>query len=359
MENKRLKRLMLQAVNNQLRDSATTYVKDVYDVMRDAGYTAGEAKEAIAAVLLSEMFIISGEKKKFSEERYRQGLQEMLEDYELREAEEPWPGMRDLLEAGDRELQNDFRSVSSMASWEKAWEIVKEKVKHAEMPIELYEVDEATDYEYEIEEWISEMMYAYQRMNENEKCIQFCKEVIATFPWAKARPTEFKREIGDCLLNAGKLEESDAWYDAWIRDEWYAGAAIAGAFHWMARNNYVKAEQILERILEECEGTTAYDGFYHNGAEFYRRIGNDKKATEFDKLEQEYEERMRETEEGFEDWEGTFFDGKEPWIAGSDPWYVEEEDIRQEPVVKPKKIYPNDLCPCGSGKKYKKCCGRK
>ena len=23
-----------------------------------------------------------------------------------------------------------------------------------------------------------------------------------------------------------------------------------------------------------------------------------------------------------------------------------------------KKIYPNDLCPCGSGKKYKKCCGR-
>ena len=24
-----------------------------------------------------------------------------------------------------------------------------------------------------------------------------------------------------------------------------------------------------------------------------------------------------------------------------------------------KKVYPNDPCPCGSGKKYKKCCGRK
>ena len=23
-----------------------------------------------------------------------------------------------------------------------------------------------------------------------------------------------------------------------------------------------------------------------------------------------------------------------------------------------KKVYPNDPCPCGSGKKYKKCCGR-
>ena len=27
-------------------------------------------------------------------------------------------------------------------------------------------------------------------------------------------------------------------------------------------------------------------------------------------------------------------------------------------IVKEKKIYPNDPCPCGSGKKYKKCCGR-
>lgn len=27
-------------------------------------------------------------------------------------------------------------------------------------------------------------------------------------------------------------------------------------------------------------------------------------------------------------------------------------------IVKGTKIYPNDPCPCGSGKKYKKCCGR-
>ena len=27
-------------------------------------------------------------------------------------------------------------------------------------------------------------------------------------------------------------------------------------------------------------------------------------------------------------------------------------------IVKPAKVYPNDPCPCGSGKKYKKCCGK-
>ena len=32
----------------------------------------------------------------------------------------------------------------------------------------------------------------------------------------------------------------------------------------------------------------------------------------------------------------------------------------KKPVQKTeKKVYPNDPCPCGSGKKYKQCCGRK
>ncbi len=33
--------------------------------------------------------------------------------------------------------------------------------------------------------------------------------------------------------------------------------------------------------------------------------------------------------------------------------------LNEEPIRVEKKIYPNDPCPCGSGKKYKKCCGKK
>lgn len=37
-------------------------------------------------------------------------------------------------------------------------------------------------------------------------------------------------------------------------------------------------------------------------------------------------------------------------------WMLDEDKT----VVKTeKKVYPNDSCPCGSGKKYKKCCGKK
>ena len=57
------------------------------------------------------------------------------------------------------------------------------------------------------------------------------------------------------------------------------------------------------------------------------------------------------------------------WLYNLPEWDdIYDEDRRKElyriqklstTVVKEDKIYPNDPCPCGSGKKYKKCCGRK
>lgn len=39
--------------------------------------------------------------------------------------------------------------------------------------------------------------------------------------------------------------------------------------------------------------------------------------------------------------------------------YSFEDEIIQMPIENDPKIGRNDLCPCGSGKKYKKCCAKK
>lgn len=56
------------------------------------------------------------------------------------------------------------------------------------------------------------------------------------------------------------------------------------------------------------------------------------------------------------------------WLYGLDEWKkifdedklkdLYQEQKRSSTFVNETKIYPNDPCPCGSGKKYKKCCGR-
>lgn len=48
--------------------------------------------------------------------------------------------------------------------------------------------------------------------------------------------------------------------------------------------------------------------------------------------------RLRQTEEVPDDF---------PWLGGP-----------MQPYIAPKKVGRNDPCPCGSGKKYKNCCGR-
>ncbi len=56
------------------------------------------------------------------------------------------------------------------------------------------------------------------------------------------------------------------------------------------------------------------------------------------------------------------------WLYGLEEWAaIFDEETRKAlykeqksstTIVKEKKVYPNDPCPCGSGKKYKKCCGK-
>ena len=62
-------------------------------------------------------------------------------------------------------------------------------------------------------------------------------------------------------------------------------------------------------------------------------------------------------------------EAKADWLYGLPQWdSILDEERRKElfreqkasgTVRNEQKVYPNDPCPCGSGKKYKQCCGRK
>ena len=61
-------------------------------------------------------------------------------------------------------------------------------------------------------------------------------------------------------------------------------------------------------------------------------------------------------------------DAKADWLYELPQWEsIFDEDTRHRlyleqkksgTIIKEQKVYPNDPCPCGSGKKYMKCCGR-
>ena len=65
----------------------------------------------------------------------------------------------------------------------------------------------------------------------------------------------------------------------------------------------------------------------------------------------EYEKRLEFCNKVLEMFDWTYDDGNGFRCAVGEELY--------EAGKKETKIYPNDPCPCGSGKKYKKCCGRR
>lgn len=57
-------------------------------------------------------------------------------------------------------------------------------------------------------------------------------------------------------------------------------------------------------------------------------------------------------------WNEFGYSRKERQLPNDQNEYIAYENLDHKQSITDRRIYPNDLCPCGSGKKYKRCCGR-
>ena len=79
MANLRLKKLILEVVDNQLRENNPAVTKESYDKLIDAGYSAREAKEKIGAIVIEEIYDVMKENQPYDEKRYTQALRNMVQ----------------------------------------------------------------------------------------------------------------------------------------------------------------------------------------------------------------------------------------------------------------------------------------
>lgn len=79
MANLRLKKRILEVVDNQLRDNNPPIVREAYDRLIAEGYSVREAKEKIGAVVLEEMYDVMNENQPYDEKRYTGALKNMMQ----------------------------------------------------------------------------------------------------------------------------------------------------------------------------------------------------------------------------------------------------------------------------------------
>lgn len=249
-----------------------------------------------------------------------------------------WNRISKLIDLGYTALEKRENPVMT-ENWMRAWDMVEELVRGSDMPIGINDLDEATDYEYNLVEWLYDMEMELWNAKEYEKRLLFCQTVLDIFDWQYDDKGGYMTAVAESLYALNRKEEGEAWLNKWLEEEPHNMEAVnAKCICLEMEGKEEEAYVLLEQEIGEQDCTL------ENDLLFAKICGLSEKLGKADRLEY-YQEKYRKFEEKIkETGDLPFFDGL-PFIPSI-------------PVVKPEKIYPNDPCPCGSGKKYKKCCGR-
>ena len=156
----------------------------------------------------------------------------------------------------------------------------------------------------------------------------------------------FSFSIGEALSDAGHIEESDAHYKKLLAEYPDNNDLIANYVQTLLRRGErAKAKELLEKHISlDIEPTDENEMLIESAIELYEEEGNRALARKYEELQIDIENSR------VEPYFNSLINNNPcaPWLMPENTTYVRSE----------KKIYPNDPCPCGSGKKYKKCCGR-
>ncbi|MGB9716565.1 MAG: SEC-C metal-binding domain-containing protein [Thermodesulfovibrionales bacterium] len=170
---------------------------------------------------------------------------------------------------------------------------------------------------YDIEYFLLDMPFRFARYGLIDEAVN----VGRWFSELSKQPEAFLRDTGCILAEAGRREEAIQQIEENLRrfpdDVWIiinAGDALYALGDKRSEDYFLKAYEMAEEEFEKLGALERLISFYN-----WQEI--DEKA---DKYEKEYRELS--------------------------------EPPKPKQVKKAKKIGRNDPCPCGSGKKYKKCC---
>lgn len=344
MANLRLKKNILEVVDNQLKANDPPCTKDTYEKLVAVGYSKSEAMDKIGAVVLTEIYDILKKGQSFDEQKYQSSLEEMLRqsiDYEdNHHIRTQWDDWDELVQKGYESFE-EHKDSEGLRLWQEAQGIFESIMIQFPKTVSLYALMESQDYIYPIDGWLQDYEMELGNAGKYRERIAFCQKILELFDWKDEDDSCFQCGIGESLFREGKVGEAYEYYENWLTDNPQNVNGI-NSFSWILFENG-DAGKAYEVVRKATWGVSCY---IDNSILFMRA----RQLADYVGKEAEsnwYQQQLEKFEDSMEKWE------------------MEEDEIFDEftmpkriPIVKEKKIYPNDPCPCGSGKKYKKCCGK-
>ena len=200
--------------------------------------------------------------------------------------------------------------------WDEAFEALKEAVaaerkEEPEYAAELYELDEETDYEYDVQGWLEDYLDDLDMRESKEKLLEVCDELIGLFRWEEERPSDIRFLKASALRNLGRAGEAAAFCEKWLAQEPDDHVAVAaGIYAFLETRNMEAAEGLIrQHIHEDTKCTDENDILFPAAAIYYKAAGKKEEEERIQKELDDYEEELEALFDGFggEDDELEFF----------------------------------------------------
>lgn len=309
-----------------------------------------------------------------------QSLEEEDEYWERRIAEHPFCRMQSAMDEiqtfgchGDKLRQKEQQKAEVFWQYwnDGARDWLKEQGQHGTVALEDVE-DELTNG-MEINNVLMDVDILLLNAGMYEERLSVCEDLLGFFQWKDdpAGEASLRSFIGESMERLGKRESSDSYFQTLLSDDPENVEYINMYLNCLCeRKAYEEAKVLLEKHLTlDTDVTEENSILFWRAEEIYEGLGNAVQALCY--------RAKREI------WENNNLTTISPMNGIAAELLAENSDFMKEFGAKidmdatatklptwtmqggeivgrgTEKIYPNDPCPCGSGKKFKKCCGKR
>jgi len=254
--------------------------------------------------------------------------------------------------------QEKRKTIKGCDIWLEAWEEIKELFNEG-----FAENIDDLDKKYKWSQWINNYVQFLEMELGNAgiddpayhgKRIEYCRELLQWCGSDTLLIANTRCAMAEAYFESGDETECDSLFEGWLRDDpdWALGYR-AWAECYMLKNDGAhngKIEEILLAGHTRGEPRERYE-IVANLMALYDDTGQREKFKEFEKIFHELHDSFPESKEADRAFKNDLLEMQRADKSKREITYDKPAPVR---VVK---IGRNEPCPCGSGKKYKKCCG--
>ncbi|MGN1275372.1 MAG: YecA family protein [Floccifex sp.] len=236
--------------------------------------------------------------------------------------------------------ENDETADKALEAWNLLWELMERENNFSDQL-------GSNVLDWQIRNWANDTTMLLQNTRRYKDVIAV-NEQILKIQWSRNDKTDLfhenaKREIADTYADMGEIEKAYRLYEEYLESDPLWGWGWIGYYRLF---KYQKNPHYIDIMKDLCFGIQSGKN-YRDAEDLYRELSD-----EFAELgESDISKSLKEKYE---------LEVDRKRNANRDSLMKSIEKLEKKIQINfGRKIYPNESCPCGSGKKYKKCCGRK